>query len=185
MAVRSGLQVDLTPFLRAGRAQLESTLRLQLPPGDAVSLGRGVRLAAPAAVAVSLRGDACRVHVRVEARLALVHPCDRCLHPVSLQVDLSYAEEWRLPSGRGAAPLPEDDAAVVRRDVSEPVAGLDDGFWQNAAFALPTKVLCRPGCRGLCPRCGADRNRTPCACRDDEPDPRLAVLASWRASPKP
>jgi uncharacterized protein len=42
---------------------------------------------------------------------------------------------------------------------------------------IPLKPLCRPDCRGLCPRCGADRNTTPCDCRE-EGDARLAKLKS-------
>ncbi|MCG3175870.1 MAG: hypothetical protein MOGMAGMI_00807 [Candidatus Omnitrophica bacterium] len=29
---------------------------------------------------------------------------------------------------------------------------------------LPIRVLCRPDCRGLCDRCGANLNNGPCAC---------------------
>jgi uncharacterized protein len=32
-------------------------------------------------------------------------------------------------------------------------------------LALPPVPLCRVGCKGLCPTCGADRNLGPCACR--------------------
>lgn len=29
----------------------------------------------------------------------------------------------------------------------------------------PIRVTCRPDCRGLCPACGANRNREQCSCR--------------------
>jgi uncharacterized protein len=38
------------------------------------------------------------------------------------------------------------------------------------------KPLCDPGCRGLCPMCGGNRNVNPCACAERTPHPRLAVL---------
>lgn len=40
---------------------------------------------------------------------------------------------------------------------------------------LPLAPLCREGCQGLCPVCGADRNRLTCGC-DDQLDPRWAGL---------
>ncbi len=43
-------------------------------------------------------------------------------------------------------------------------------------LALPMKPLCREGCLGLCPQCGADRNTTSCDCRTDWQDPRFAAL---------
>ena len=41
---------------------------------------------------------------------------------------------------------------------------------------LPLKPLCRADCAGLCPTCGANRNRIECPCRSAETDPRLAPL---------
>lgn len=47
----------------------------------------------------------------------------------------------------------------------------------NTAFVLnlDSKLLCRPDCRGLCPKCGKNLNEGPCSCKK-ELDPRLAVL---------
>lgn len=46
---------------------------------------------------------------------------------------------------------------------------------------LPMNPLCRPDCRGLCPVCGADRNRGECGCsappeRSDSPWGALDAL---------
>jgi DUF177 domain-containing protein len=49
------------------------------------------------------------------------------------------------------------------------------------ALALPTKLLCRPDCAGLCPVCGADLNETgPDHTHEREPDPRWAKLSELR-----
>ena len=34
-------------------------------------------------------------------------------------------------------------------------------------LSVPLKRLCREDCRGLCPTCGVNRNRTPCDCPPD------------------
>lgn len=44
---------------------------------------------------------------------------------------------------------------------------------------LPLAPLCREGCLGLCPECGANRNLEQCSCRP-EPDPRWGPLALVR-----
>jgi uncharacterized protein len=81
------------------------------------------------------------------------------------------------------APKPAriDDAELGRDD-------LDTDFYvddridlarvieNETTLALPMKPLCDPGCRGLCPVCGGNRNVSPCACAARAPDPRLAVL---------
>ena len=48
---------------------------------------------------------------------------------------------------------------------------LEDSF----IMAMESQLLCRPDCKGLCCRCGADLNDGPCGCKTDT-DPRLAVL---------
>ncbi|HEX7587809.1 MAG TPA: DUF177 domain-containing protein, partial [Anaerolineae bacterium] len=40
----------------------------------------------------------------------------------------------------------------------------------------PPHPVCRTKCAGLCPNCGKNWNEGPCECRQDETDPRLAVL---------
>jgi uncharacterized protein len=53
-------------------------------------------------------------------------------------------------------PLPERPIHV---DVAEAVR-------EELALAIKTELLlCREDCAGLCPRCGADLNAGPCACR--------------------
>ncbi len=47
---------------------------------------------------------------------------------------------------------------------------------------LPTAPLCREDCRGLCPRCGADRNQEGCDCAAPR-DPRWASLDALRSAP--
>ena len=43
----------------------------------------------------------------------------------------------------------------------------------DSLFAsLPLLPVCRHDCRGICPRCGADRNTAACACQEVEIDPR-------------
>jgi uncharacterized protein len=44
------------------------------------------------------------------------------------------------------------------------------------ALALPVQPLCREDCRGLCPRCGADRNLERCACAEVKASSPFAVL---------
>jgi uncharacterized protein len=51
---------------------------------------------------------------------------------------------------------------------------------EQMLLALPTRPLCSDDCRGLCPRCGANRNERDCGCREDMFDPRLSVLRSLK-----
>jgi uncharacterized protein len=84
---------------------------------------------------------------------------------------------------------------VVAREVSQPGEGedlespyveggiLDLKSWARDALALtlPTQVLCRPDCAGLCAICGADLNEAGEEHRhQSEPDPRWSKLSELR-----
>jgi uncharacterized protein len=44
---------------------------------------------------------------------------------------------------------------------------------------LPLAPVCQENCKGLCPRCGNDRNISNCECIEEELDPRLAKLKKF------
>ena len=54
-------------------------------------------------------------------------------------------------------------------------ADLEDIVRTVFVLNLDPKLLCKPDCKGLCCKCGADLNRGPCNCRK-ELDPRFAAL---------
>jgi len=47
-------------------------------------------------------------------------------------------------------------------------------------LALPMNPLCRADCKGLCPVCGADRNRVDCGHTGERVDIRWGPLAGLR-----
>ncbi len=54
-------------------------------------------------------------------------------------------------------------------------ADLDDIVTTAFVLNMDSKLLCKPDCKGLCCRCGANLNDGPCGC-EPEPDPRFAAL---------
>jgi uncharacterized protein len=47
-------------------------------------------------------------------------------------------------------------------------------------LSLPVRTLCKPDCKGLCPRCGKNRNLEACTCEEGPADPRWEALADLR-----
>ncbi len=116
--------------------------------------------------------------------------CDRCLAGFEEDVDLALAFVVAAASRDApGAPGPEDEAAareLEAEDLSILVAA--DGavdlvplVGEQIDLNVPMKPICDPGCRGLCPLCGADRNRDACDCRQERTDPRWAGLEAMRA----
>ena len=92
--------------------------------------------------------------------------CRRCLAHLEGPLVVPVREIFRRGGGpdEGTYPMTEDHF-----NLREMV--LDSLF-----AALPVLPLCREGCLGLCPICGADRNVSPCGCQRDEVDPRWSAL---------
>lgn len=93
--------------------------------------------------------------------------CDRCLKPTprSFQKQFAHILTHTLNDE-------DNDEFILVEDMH---FDLDALLREDVLLALPTKVLCRADCKGLCPMCGADRNETACGCKKPV-DPRLAVL---------
>jgi uncharacterized protein len=121
---------------------------------------------------------------RVEARLDVSHtvsgyafrlrfegeldgPCVRCLEPAGHAVEVD-AREIDQPGGGEELSSPYFDES----------AELDMRAWARdaLALALPTQIVCREDCAGLCSVCGENLNRAPDHAHEREPDPRWAAL---------
>jgi len=119
--------------------------------------------------------------------------CIRCLRPhvasTSAEVELLVVVEahhkkaQKPPRTSGPAEGEETELAEGDLDtlvVAEEVLDTRPILIEQLQLNLPMKPLCRPDCRGLCPRCGADLNSGRCACAEPETDPRWAALASLK-----
>jgi DUF177 domain-containing protein len=144
------------------------------------------RVVAPVALAMDVEkagGDAFRVSGRVSTTLEL--DCGRCLEPFTVPVDVPFELRY-LPAaentGDGEREVAEDDltSAYYRDDALDVIELLREQF----QLALPMKPLCQEACKGLCPECGANRNRTDCGCAPRWEDPRLAALKGLLTRPK-
>ena len=136
------------------------------------------RVAAPVDVVLDAEkagGNAFRVTGRVTTTLML--ECGRCLDEFELPVDTTFELRY----------VPAPDATdTAEREITED--DLTTSFYREGSLdviellreqfqlALPMKPLCAGACRGLCPVCGANLNRTECGCEPTWEDPRLAVL---------
>ncbi len=124
-------------------------------------------------------GAEMRLRGTIEA--ALKRPCDRCLKevalPVELPFDLLYTPEDPGGSRTGEIELHERDLdfAVYQNDEID----LDEMVLEQLELGLPTRLLCREDCQGLCPECGVDRNLESCACAAPT-DPRWQALADLK-----
>ena len=113
--------------------------------------------------------------------------CSRCLAEIDHTVMLNFEEEFYTTIDvNTGAPLPPPEEADAFLIDSQHMLALGEALRQYQLTAEPMAPLCRPDCRGLCPRCGQNLNLGPCAC-PPEADPRWMALESlkgrWREGP--
>jgi uncharacterized protein len=122
------------------------------------------------------------IRLRGEIKARIYAPCDRCLNevtiPVEIPFDLFYAPADASADQAGERELRERDLdfAVYENDQID----LDELVLEQLELSLPSRVLCREECRGLCPQCGADLNVEQCECKA-QIDPRWRALADIKA----
>ena len=123
----------------------------------------------PVTAAGTVRNTAGVLEMKGSVRTSLHAVCDRCterfVREVSFPIDAVLVTD--------AASEDAEDPWVF--DLVDDCADLDDIATTVFVLNMPSQLLCRPDCRGLCFRCGANLNLGPCTCKA-EPDPRFAAL---------
>jgi uncharacterized protein len=109
-------------------------------------------------------------------------PCARCVEPVEIPISSDFDLIFR-PVGTDAGPsersisAPETEIGYYQRDSLL----LEDVLREQVLLSLPVRTLCKPDCKGLCPRCGRNRNLEACSCEEGPSDPRWEALAGLRS----
>jgi len=139
------------------------------------------RVAEPIALAFDIFKDKQQFRLIGNVKTTLELPCSRCLEPYTLPVDQRFDLRYQphaQNTGEGEREIEEDDLTTAFYENDE----IDLGQLMREQFylALPMKPLCSDDCKGLCPACGANLNRTTCDCNRSWEDPRLAALKEFR-----
>lgn len=123
--------------------------------------------------------------VKGSANTRLELSCSRCLEtfeiPVNATFDLRYVPQTQNV-GEGEREVTEDDLTTAF--YRDGVLDITDLLREQFQLALPMKPLHDDACRGLCPECGANLNRTECSHQPTWEDPRLAPLKGLLNRPK-
>lgn len=150
-------------------------------PGELTLDDERVSLAASPRITGRIQRLEVGVTVAGEVAAELLLECDRCLKPIEIPVASVFKVEYvtaDVYQAEQTAELLETDLALSVFDGE--VVDIDDLVREQLLLALPSQVLCRENCKGLCPLCGSDRNFNDCNCQETEIDPRWADLENLR-----
>ena len=150
-------------------------------PEDLNPVDERVNLIAPAAVngKVRLSGDEVFVNGHLDTRARV--ECDRCLKPVELPVNADFTLEYISGSEYESSEVAELTEAELSVSVFDGKGiDVDEIVKEQILLAVPTRMLCREECKGICPQCGTDLNTGDCDCVTNDIDPRWAALKSLK-----
>ncbi|MHB1022558.1 MAG: YceD family protein [Acidobacteriaceae bacterium] len=159
--------------------------------GDTMDYGPGIRQLEP--LQVTGRADLIAEHrgprdivndIRLRASYSARFevPCARCVEPVEHSLSGEFDLIFR-PVGV------DGDASERAISPAETEIGyyqesgllLEDVLREQVLLSLPARTLCKPDCKGLCPRCGQNLNQETCNCETASADPRWNALSDLRS----
>jgi uncharacterized protein len=108
-------------------------------------------------------------------------PCARCVEPVQIPLGGEFDLIFRPAQADSESPersitAPETEIGYYQKDSLL----LEDVLREQVLLSLPVRTLCKQDCKGLCPRCGENRNSRMCDCEEGPSDPRWEALAGLR-----
>lgn len=107
--------------------------------------------------------------VNAELEYSCEFACDRCLAPTIMDFKIPVTETFYKDKLDEETLVYEDEQIELQPIIAERVL-----------LAMPSRVLCKKDCKGLCDKCGANLNIAECKCnienRDSEDSSPFSVL---------
>jgi uncharacterized protein len=148
---------------------------LHIDGGEVLETGNGEPMLARHVLTVEKVEEDVLVRGEMETTLRLL--CGRCL--------VEFERKMEIPVNLTFFPAQEETASESRELSEEEVGSsvyaedeIDLGVFMKELVELhkPMKPLCSEECKGICPKCGANRNEKECGCAETGGDPRFQAL---------
>ncbi len=136
---------------------LKKPVQYEITPEELKDI-RGYTFARPLEIEGEISNRSGIVTLKYTVRCVLDVECDRCLKPFLQEhtYDFSHTVVPSLHSDNPAY----DSYLVAENDSID----MNETAITDLLLMLPTKILCREDCKGLCYICGCDLNESVCDC---------------------
>lgn len=165
------LKVDIGQMVREGSASVEARLAPDAEVWSDTDLKWSGEVEARFRAAFAGTGE---VVARGVVQGTLAQECRRCLEPV----DTPFDQELTIVF---VADGSDDGDGSYAFDEGSSELDLSDAVREEVVLAVDPYVLCTPECKGLCPKCGINRNTGNCDCTEEHVDPRWAALRELKS----
>jgi uncharacterized protein len=142
----------------------------------------GVKFLGPVHASGTVARTAAQVEVKGKVSGSAEIECTRCLEPVRQDLNFEFQSNFVAPEHFSSDKENEVAGEDLDTDVLESDRiDVNDVVREQIILNLPEQLFCKEDCKGLCPKCGANRNLIDCKCDHDEVDPRWAALKDFRS----
>lgn len=156
-------------------------LNLTFAPETIDLRGEDIKLVSAVELKGRLLKGSIGVTIEGEIAAAAVIECTRCLKPIEQKLQLSFKSEYVTAENFTAAKEAELQAGDLDATVYEGDAiDLAELVREQILLSIPEQIFCMENCRGLCEKCGANRNLLDCNCIEKDVDPRWSGLKNLR-----
>ena len=170
--------IDLTE-IESGSRPFDLTITrgdLDFDPGD-------LTLTSDVDVSGEITRRAAQIDVAGSIRAQSEVACARCLKPVTRPIAIDFSVNYVAPEIFSATKEHEVIGEDLDTDVLEDErVDVTEVVREQILLNLPEQTFCTEDCKGLCPKCGGDRNLIDCNCDEPETDPRWEALKNLRGS---
>lgn len=169
------MKIDLGK-LAVGEERFETVF----DPSELDLSAEDIKLGGPVTVSGRAAGGEAGYKTTGRIKLAGTRACTRCLTDIPTELDFEFAADFTPASDDGPV---EVEVALDDLDesvLSEDAIDLAEVVREQILLELPDWPLCREDCKGLCSKCGADKNLIDCSCSESEVDPRWEALRTLK-----
>lgn len=139
--------------------------------------GEEAQLKNPAQVKGTLTRHIAQTDVEGVISAEIELECSRCLQKIDKNFEIPFKAAFVVPENYTQAKEAELNAGDLDVSVIEGnEIDLTDLVREQILLSLPEQVFCSEDCKGLCEKCGANRNLIDCKCEETEIDPRWQGL---------
>lgn len=157
------------------------TVDIEMPVGEIDLGGDGSSLSQDVGLQADVRSSAGITAVEGTINTAVDIACTRCLERITVPLKFDFVSRFVATESFGTSGEHEVHGEELDYDAIEgEQVDLTNVVREQLLLNLPQQVLCSEDCRGLCEKCGGNRNLIDCSCEDDELDPRWAALKNLK-----
>ncbi len=107
--------------------------------------------------------------------------CTRCLQKIERTLEFPFEAAFVTEENYTEAKEAELNAADLDVSIFDGTRiDMTELIREQIILNLPAQIFCSADCKGLCAKCGANRNLINCNCEEKEIDPRWAALKNLK-----